>query len=133
MNTARGQYDTRQQRAVLRALGDARGFVSARMLHTRLRDAGEHIALTTIYRLLRTFAESGRITVIRNARGAQLFRLAPRPGETHYLVCHTCGDSVPVDAHTVQAWAAATAHGHGFTGIRLVLELTGRCPACQQR
>ena len=38
--------------------------------------------------------------------------------------------NVPIDADTVENWAATTAADHGFTDIHLVIELTGLCPAC---
>jgi Fur family transcriptional regulator, ferric uptake regulator len=130
MNAGRRYYDTRQRRAILRALAKAPGFVSARTLHARLRQAGHPVALTTVYRALNAYAETGRVATTHNPGGEQLFHLATDPQHSHYLVCRTCGDSVPVDADTVEHWAAATATEHEFTDVHPVIELTGRCPAC---
>jgi Fur family ferric uptake transcriptional regulator len=126
----RSHYETRQQRAVLHALAQATGFLSAQALHTHLRQAGHTIALTTVYRALRTFADSGRVDTTHSAAGEQLFHVRSKPGHRHYLLCHVCGDSIPIDARTVEKWAATTAAEHGFADIHPIIELTGRCPAC---
>ncbi|MFD2422194.1 Fur family transcriptional regulator [Amycolatopsis pigmentata] len=129
MTTRRRPCTTRQRRTILRALAQAPGFVSAQTLHARLQQAGETVGLTTVYRALHAYAETGQV-ILTNTDGASLFRLVPGPAGTHYLICRTCGDSFPVDAQPVQDWAVTTASAHGFTGIHLVLELTGRCPVC---
>jgi Fur family ferric uptake transcriptional regulator len=126
----RSHYETRQQRAVLHTLAQATGFLSAQALHARLRQAGHTIALTTVYRALRTYADSGRVDTTHSATGEQLFHVRSKPGHSHYLLCHVCGDSIPIGACTVEEWAATTAAEHGFTDIHPVIELTGRCPAC---
>lgn len=126
----RAHQETRQQRAVLHALTQAPGFLSAQALHAHMHLAGETIALTTVYRALRILADAGHIDTIHDATGQQLFHLGPAPGGGRYLVCRGCGRSEPVDAGTAQDWAAATAADHGFTDIHPVIELTGLCRAC---
>lgn len=130
MTTGRGHYDTRQRRAIVHALAQVPGFVSAQQLHARMRQADHTIALTTIYRALRIYADAGLIATTHDASGQQVFQLGPGSAGSHYLVCHTCGDSVPVETDIVQEWAGATAAAHSFTDIHLIVELSGRCPAC---
>jgi Fur family ferric uptake transcriptional regulator len=126
----RAHYVTRQRRAVLDALTQAPGFVSAQALHAHMHLIGETIALTTVYRTLHFFADAGHIDTTYDTTGQQLFRLGPTPGRGHYLVCRGCGHSVPIDAGTARDWAATTAADHGFTDIDPVIELVGLCPAC---
>ena len=122
----RGPYETRQRQVILRALGKAPGFLGAQALHEHLRQAGEHIALTTVYRALHSYARIGRIDTTFDADGEQLFCA----GRGHYLVCRNCGRSIPVDAGEVTEWADAEAARHGFTDIHPMVELAGLCPEC---
>jgi Fur family ferric uptake transcriptional regulator len=124
------RYDTRQRRAVLRALARTRGFVSAQTLHAHLRWSGDPLAVSTVYRALRAYAETGRIATTYDRSGEQLFHLAPEFTATHYLVCRTCGDTNEISAETVQDWASSTAAQHGFTDIHLIVELAGVCSVC---
>jgi Fe2+ or Zn2+ uptake regulation protein len=50
---------TRQREAILRALSDHPGFVSAQTLHIRLCTDGGRIGLSTVYRNLRALARAG--------------------------------------------------------------------------
>lgn len=122
----RAPYETRQRQVILRALANAADFLSAQALHEHLRQAGERIALTTVYRALHSYARVGRIDTTFDTDGEQLFRA----GRGHYLVCRTCGHSVPVNADEVTDWAAGEATEHGFGYIRAIVELTGLCPDC---
>ena len=44
--------NTRQKDVIRESLKGGDGFVSARQLHEKLEEAGEHIALATVYRQL---------------------------------------------------------------------------------
>jgi Fur family ferric uptake transcriptional regulator len=59
--TRRGPHETRQRQAVPHALAQAPGYLSAQAPHTHLRQAGETIASTTVYRALHILADAGRI------------------------------------------------------------------------
>jgi Fur family ferric uptake transcriptional regulator len=95
-----------------------------------MRSAGQTIALTTVYRALHVYADTGRIDRTYDATGEQLFHLGANTGRSHYLVCRDCGLSVPIDAGVAWDWAAATAADNGFTDIHPVIELTGQCTTC---
>ncbi|HEY0805948.1 MAG TPA: Fur family transcriptional regulator [Pseudonocardiaceae bacterium] len=130
MTGVAGRYQTRQRRAVLRALAQEPGFVSAQVLHARLRLAGDTVALGTVYRALHALADAGDIDATRTATGERLFQYCTQPGCTYFLMCDHCGIRIPLDACPVQEWAATVAARHGFTDINLVVEITGVCPAC---
>jgi Fur family ferric uptake transcriptional regulator len=123
-------YETRQRRAVLHALARAPGFLSAQALHARMQSTGQTIALTTVYRVLHVYADTGRIGTTYDTAGVQLFHLGAETGRGHCLVCRHCGHSVPFDADIAQDWATTTAADNGFTDIHLIIELTGLCTTC---
>ncbi|HEX4705967.1 MAG TPA: Fur family transcriptional regulator [Pseudonocardiaceae bacterium] len=124
------RYQTRQRRAVLRALTTVSGFISAQDLYAHLRHAGEPVGLGTVYRTLHGLADAGDIDTTRTTTGEQLFQYCAQPGCTRFLVCRQCGRRVALDARPVEQWATATATRHGFTDIDLVVEITGRCANC---
>ena len=82
--------NTRQRGAVGALLGELDGFRSAQELHAILRERGERVGLTTVYRTLQALASAGDIDVMRPPDGEQLFRRCSR-GHHHHLVCRSCG------------------------------------------
>ncbi|MFJ4439323.1 Fur family transcriptional regulator [Streptomyces sp. NPDC088923] len=121
---------TRQRAAVLGALRAAEGFVSAPALHELLVAEGAAVGLTTVYRTLRLFEETGRADVTRDESGGRLYRWRP-PGEhRHYLVCRSCGTSLAVDAEVVEHWVTEVMRKSGYRAVAHTLELSGICDGC---
>src|SRR4029453_16392937 len=65
--------NTKQRSAVSAVLADAEGFHSAQDLHAMLRDRGERVGLTTVYRTLQGLADAGEIDVMRPPGGEHLY------------------------------------------------------------
>lgn len=124
--------NTRQRGAVNALLSDIEGFRSAQELHALLRDRGERVGLTTVYRALQNMADAGEVDVTRLPSGEQLFRQCSR-GHHHHLVCRGCGRTVEVAGPAVEHWADRVAGEHGFVDISHTLEIFGTCPACATR
>jgi Fur family ferric uptake transcriptional regulator len=120
---------TRQRRAVAAVLAANDEFHSAQEIHDLLRQDGESIGLSTVYRTLQVLADSGDIDVLRNEAGEAVYR---RCSDTHHhhLVCRTCGATVEVEGPTVEKWTRAVASAHGFSDVSHTLELFGTCPDC---
>ena len=55
------ERNTRQKDVIREALQGADDFISAQQLHARLEDAGEHIALATVYRQLGALADAKQV------------------------------------------------------------------------
>jgi Fur family transcriptional regulator, ferric uptake regulator len=126
------QRNTRQRGAVGALLADVEDFRSAQELHAMLRERGERVGLTTVYRTLQALADAGEIDVMRPPEGEQLFRRCSR-GHHHHLVCRSCGATVEVEGPAVEHWADRVAGQHGYTKISHTLELFGTCPKCAQQ
>lgn len=119
---------TRQRRTVLEALRERPDAVTAQDLHMELRQAGESIGLTTIYRTLTALADAGFLdTFTRETE--QAFRLC---GDVHHhhLVCETCNRVEEIAADEVERWVSEVASRRGYqvTGHRA--DIFGICPAC---
>ena len=76
-------------------LAEMEGFHSAQDLHAMLRQRGERVGLTTVYRTLQGLADAGEIDVMRPPGGEHLYRRCSE-GHHHHLVCRSCGRTVEV-------------------------------------
>ena len=121
--------NTRQRSAISALLGEVAGFHSAQELHAMLRDRGERIGLTTVYRALQSLADAGEIDVMRPAGGEHLYRRCSQEHH-HHLVCRVCGRTEEVRGPAVESWTAAVAQRHGYVEISHTIEIFGTCPSC---
>lgn len=124
---------TRQGAAVDEVLATADGFLTAQALYDVLRDRGESVGLTTVYRHLRRLAEVGAVDVVQRPDGDAAYRLCgpASSGEPeqhhHHLVCRVCGFSVEIEGPEVESWAHQVATDAGFTNVSHTLEIFGEC------
>jgi Fur family ferric uptake transcriptional regulator len=121
--------NTRQRSAVSALLAEVDGFHSAQDLHAMLRQRGERVGLTTVYRTLQGLADAGEVDVMRPPSGEHLYRRCSE-GHHHHLVCRSCGNTVEVDGPAVEAWADRVAARHGYVDVSHTFEIFGTCPAC---
>ncbi|MGR6321498.1 transcriptional repressor [Micromonospora soli] len=121
--------NTRQRTAVSALLAEVEGFHSAQELHAMLRQRGERVGLTTVYRTLQGLADAGEIDVMRPPGGEHLYRRCS-VGHHHHLVCRHCGRTVEVAGPAVESWAERVAAEHGYAEVSHTLEIFGSCPAC---
>ena len=71
---------TRQQAAVVEALGASEEFVSAQQLHARMRAAGSGVGLATVYRTLTALAVDEAVDVLRGDDGEARYRRCSSTG-----------------------------------------------------
>lgn len=125
-----GVRRTSQRRAVLRVLQDSPGPSTAREIHDRARTAGERIGLATVYRHLAALTRAGVTCTTQDRSGTHRYHLR-RDAEDIHLTCAKCDRTVRVNAAAVVRWATGTAAVHGFSDIRLSIDLTGLCLQCR--
>ncbi len=120
---------TRQRSAVRLLLETTDEFRSAQELHAQLRESGEGVGLTTVYRTLQSLADAGEVDVLRTDDGEAVYR---RCSDTHHhhLVCRQCGRTVEVEGPAVEQWAQTVAREHGFVDAAHTVEIFGTCDAC---
>jgi Fur family ferric uptake transcriptional regulator len=126
---AKSQRPTRQRTAVSAALASVDDFRSAQELHELLRQRGDAVGLTTVYRTLQALADSGEIDVLRTDDGESIYRRCS-DGHHHHLVCRVCGRAVEVEDSQVEQWADTVARAHGFVDVQHTVEVVGLCPSC---
>lgn len=124
-----GVRATRQRAAIADVLATNPDFQSAQQLHEQLRDRGESIGLTTVYRNLQALADAGQVDVLWDGSGETRYRHCSADHH-HHLVCRLCGNTVEVQAEPVERWAADIAAQHGFAEVSHTVEVFGRCSDC---
>ena len=120
---------TRQRAAVSSLLDEIEDFRSAQDIHDLLKQRGESVGLTTVYRALQALADAGEVDVLRTQEGEAVYRRCSR-GHHHHLVCRACGRTVEVEGPAVERWADRIAADHGFTDVAHTLEIFGTCAPC---
>jgi Fur family transcriptional regulator, ferric uptake regulator len=124
-----GVRATRQRAAIAGLLDTLDEFRSAQELHDELRQRGENIGLTTVYRTLQSMAAAGLLDTLRNDTGESVYRRCS-DHHHHHLVCRNCGATVEVGDREVEEWAAAIASKHGFSDVSHTIEIYGTCADC---
>jgi Fur family transcriptional regulator, ferric uptake regulator len=124
-----GLRATRQRLTVLEALRGRDGAVTAQDLHMELRQAGEPVGLTTVYRTLAALADAGFLDTFAR-EGEQAFRLC---GDVHHhhLVCETCNRVEEITAAEVERWVGEVAQSRGFTVTGHRADIFGICADCE--
>jgi Fur family ferric uptake transcriptional regulator len=121
---------TRAQRAVLTALAGRQGFASAQEIHASLRDSGQGVGLTSVYRALQSLTEQGVVDGVRDSSGETVYRQCESGGHHHHLRCVACGSTVELEAPTLERWLADVARTHGYDVTGHTIDVTGTCPRC---
>ena len=121
---------TRQRAAVAAVLADTEDFRSAQELHAILRDRGERVGLTTVYRTLQALADAGEVDLLRSNDGETVYRRCSSETHHHHLVCRKCGRTVEVEGPDVERWAEKVGAAHGFVNVTHTVEIFGTCPDC---
>ena len=127
-----GVRSTRQRSAISGLLDESKGFRSAQDLHAELRDRGDTIGLTTVYRTLQSLADVDAVDVLRMGNGETLYRHCMTDQHHHHLVCVDCGTTLEIKGGPVETWAEEVAKEHGYTLTGHDAEIYGRCSACQK-
>lgn len=122
---------TRQRTAVAALLDELDDFRTAQEVHDVLRERGERIGLTTVYRSLQMLADGNDVDVIRTADGESAYRRCG-PKHHHHLVCRHCGRTVEIDGPAAERWAAKVAADNEFSDVSHTIEVFGTCAQCRK-
>lgn len=124
-----GLRATRQRRTVLESLRGRPDAVTAQDLHMELRQSGDPVGLTTVYRTLTTLSDAGLLDTF-DREGEQAFRLCA-DGHHHHLVCETCNKVEEITAEEVERWVGEVAERRGFAVTGHRADVFGICAACR--
>jgi Fur family ferric uptake transcriptional regulator len=118
---------TKGQRAVLEALQGESAFLAAQDIHAQLRQQGNAIGLTSVYRAAQALRDAGEIDEARLPSGELGYRLCETHKHHHHLMCTVCGATVEIEGAAVERWVASVAAQHGYTPSDHTIEVLGTC------
>jgi Fur family ferric uptake transcriptional regulator len=130
MSTAK--RNTWQKDAVMHALTEAKGFVSAQQLHLVLKQHGSTIGLATVYRALTELVSLGKADSLQSNDGETLYRDCSTHHH-HHLICENCGVTIEIEAEAAEKWASKVAKDHGFTQVTHTIDIFGLCRECSKK
>jgi Fur family ferric uptake transcriptional regulator len=130
---ARASRRTRQGDAVLQVVQSSDNFRSAQDIHAALRDSGETVGLTTVYRHLALLTDEGQLDALQTAEGEVVYRRCHSESHHHHVVCRRCGRGAEVELPDLERWAETTAADLGFTDVTHTVEIFGLCADCRSQ
>jgi Fe2+ or Zn2+ uptake regulation protein len=119
---------TTARRALVTALVQARGHVTADDLAALVQKAQPDVHLSTIYRSLDALERIGIVDHVHLGHGRAVYHLADEPHQ--HLVCEGCGAVVEVPDATFAELSDTLRRGYGFTIRPNHFAVLGRCRAC---
>lgn len=124
----RGGRVTAPRRAIVGAILDAPGHVTAEQLAATVRAQHPDIHNSTVYRCLDTLAELGVVTHVHLGHGPAVYHLVDVLH--HHLVCDSCGDVVVVPPSMLGSFQRQIQQTYGFRLDGTHFALAGRCANC---
>ncbi|HEY0621783.1 Fur family transcriptional regulator [Sphingomonas sp.] len=91
---------------------------------------GRRVAANSVYRILDLFVSAN---LARRVESANAYVANAHPDCLHdciFLVCDSCGQTTHIDDDTITKSVRTAARGAGFTPVRPVIEVRGKCADC---
>ena len=123
-----GERVTTARRALVTALVQAKGHVTADDLAVLVQKAQPDVHLSTIYRSLDALERIGVVDHVHLGHGRAVYHLADEPHQ--HLVCEVCGAVVEVPDATFAELGDNLHRRYGFTIRPNHFAVLGRCRAC---
>lgn len=131
----RGWRMTPQRETILTTFKDLTEgeHLSAEDLREVLKDQGEEVSLSTIYRNLKLMARMGILRELELAEGHKRYELnQPSPHHHHHLICVRCNKTIEFKNDSVLKVGAKTAEKSGYHLLDCQLTIHAVCPTCQR-
>lgn len=107
--------------------------LSAEELRELLKDQGDAISLSTIYRNLKLMARMGILRELELAEGQKRYEInQPAPHHHHHLICVRCNKTIEFKNDSVLKVGAKTAEKSGYHLLDCQLLIHAVCPSCQR-
>ena len=124
----RGGRVTAPRQAIIAALLDADGHVTAETLAEVVQDGHPEIHRATIYRTLDTLTDLEVVNHVHLGHGPAVYHLVD--DAHHHLVCDDCGAIVEVPPNTFDALGRRLERDYGFRLDAHHFALGGHCRDC---
>ena len=129
------EYQTRQKQLILTMLqGKQNEHVNAEQILSHLREIGESVGLTTVYRNLDKLVQDGVIIKYVGLEGSsasyQYIGDAAAHRNHYHLVCLQCGQLVHLNCNVIDEFAAHIQNDHHFQLDSMKTVFYGYCENC---
>ena len=97
------------------------------------KSEGRRVAANSVYRILDLFVGAN---LARRVESANAYVANAHPDCLHdciFLVCDSCGQTTHLDNDTITKGVHNAAEAAGFSPVRPVIEVRGRCAECEAR
>ncbi len=121
---------TRPRQAVLDVLAQSAQHLTPAEVYRRAKVCYPKLGLTTVYRTLDLLVELGYIERVHVEGGCHSYVAKVRP-HGHHLVCSCCGRAEEFAECDLEFLVQALQARTGYQVEGHILEIFGRCPACQ--
>ncbi|MBQ4258438.1 MAG: transcriptional repressor [Clostridia bacterium] len=122
---------TKQRQAILTLIEQSGGAFSAEEIYEKMKESFPKIAVSTVYRNLERFEETG-LLVRENLSDGRL-RFSPASHHEHYLICTECGRRIALSDCPLEEVERKLSEQTGFLISGHSLSLYGICPVCRER
>lgn len=119
---------THQRQVIYSALQELEGHPSPEAVYERVRRRIPSVSLATVYKNLRTFAESGLIREVSLHHGST--RLETNAAPHHHLVCSRCRTIIDLEESAFVPPRLKRKAPGGFKVQRFLVEVIGLCEFC---
>jgi len=106
--------------------------LSAEDLYEMLKQEGEVISLSTIYRTLKLMARMGILRELELAEGHKHYEINQPYHHHHHLICVRCNKMIEFKNESVLKIGSKTAQKEGYHLLDCQLTIHALCPACQR-
>lgn len=126
-----GYRRTSARLAIVTALVNCAGHVTADALADKVRQQAPHVGRMTVYRTLDLLCELGVVRPIFQGTGAAHYILMAN-GSHHHLICTRCHDVIEFEECQADDLAEQMAERFNFHIFSHLLELHGLCENCHE-
>ena len=128
-----GEQWTAMRAAVFGALSSFEKPASAYDIADKVsKEQGRRVAANSVYRILDLFVGAN---LARRVESANAYVANEHPDCLHdciFLICDECGQAKHIDDDSLAGGVRAAARQAGFSAVRPVIEVRGRCSDCEE-
>ncbi|MEN9203804.1 MAG: transcriptional repressor [Thermostichus sp. DG_1_6_bins_120] len=123
---------TRNQKLILEVLQHHSQPLSAQDIFLQLRNANHSVGLATVYRVLDTLRNEGKLQSINLGDPQVYYQVLPSNGHNrHHLICTQCRQVIPLSGCPVGDLEAQLSRQYQFVIEYHVLDFYGTCAQCR--
>ncbi len=122
---------TRQRKAVMDVLQEARNHPDAAWIYQEVRKVVPNISLGTVYRTLEVLVDEGRIMQL--ARPGEATRYDANPAPHQHFICERCGAIIDLDVSAAEVLEKARRAYPEMVFQSADIEFRGLCADCRDK